>query len=72
MKRFEKRNTEVQGPRTVVRLDVAEASLPALVEGVNVDRVWLEEQGDGTYAWRSRMAEPMNRVLSLDSPGRTC
>lgn len=48
-----RRETDVPGPRTIVRLDVSEYSLPVLIEGVKVDRCWLAEEGDGLYSFHA-------------------
>jgi hypothetical protein len=47
------RESATPGPRTVVRLDVSEASLPVLLEGINAARCWLVDEGDGLYSFHA-------------------
>lgn len=71
-RKFEPRNTEVPGPRTRIKLDVAEASLPFLVAGIDNVRCWLTEQDDGVYTFhatqtigqsRAQPGEPVSDLL---------
>ena len=49
IKTLEPRNSQVPGPRMTIKLDLAEASLPHLLRGLQ-GRVWLSDEGDGVYA----------------------
>lgn len=52
-KRIEKIVTEVPGPRTRITVDLAERSLPLLIEGEDVDHLRLVPNEDGSYALRA-------------------
>jgi hypothetical protein len=53
LERLDPRTTKVPGERVRVTLDVAEASLPTLLEGFPAARVWLTDEGDGVYAFHA-------------------
>lgn len=48
--RLEPRSSEIGGPRRRVTLDIAEMSLPVLLEGFPAARVWLTDEGEDVYA----------------------
>lgn len=67
-----KRESATPGPRTVVQLDVSEASLPTLLHGIEAVRCWLSDEGDGFYSFhatqtlgqsREQAGEPAQDVL---------
>jgi hypothetical protein len=60
------RQSTVPGPRTIVRLDVAEQSLPVLLEGINAVRCWLTDEGEGLYAFHA--AQTLGE--SREQPGK--
>jgi len=73
MKRLEPRASQFEGPRKVVRLDVAEASFPELLKGVNCYRIRLEPQGgvDGlryvlSVDQRIRQSREQGGVVAID------
>lgn len=47
-RRFTAHETPTPGPKAEVRLRLGEASLPELLEGVDVERMWLTDEG-GAY-----------------------
>jgi hypothetical protein len=48
-RRLEIRNSVVPGPRRVIKVDVAEAAVPALIEGIRPERVWLVPRAPDLY-----------------------
>lgn len=54
------------GPRSIVRLDVADLSLPVLLNGITCTRAWLRDEGDGLYSFHAtqRLGE------SREQPGK--
>lgn len=53
MARFDDRHTETPGPRTKIMLELADHSLANLLEGEDVERIWLEGHEDGSYSLRA-------------------
>lgn len=41
--------TPTPGPRSEITVTLGDASLPQLLEGVNVERMWLTEEEPGVY-----------------------
>lgn len=51
--RLTERQSKTPGPREVVRLDIASASLPDLLNGIHPERCWLQDHGDGLYSFHA-------------------
>jgi hypothetical protein len=48
-RQFEARETPTPGPRTEITVRLAVLSLPDLIDGVDVRRMWLTDEGNDVY-----------------------
>lgn len=68
-RKLEAHETPTPGPRSEITLRLGDASLPQLVEGVNVERMWLIEEEPGVYGLHATRTVGESRKDDVVKPG---